>query len=69
NYILQSLTRNDFSPVEVENEFVVYDSNINLDSGWGETIPNSLESNSSVTKPSAKYRIGFKNRKYFPRSS
>ncbi|CAF1036464.1 unnamed protein product [Rotaria magnacalcarata] len=69
NYILQSLTRNDFSPVEVENEFVVYDSNINLDSGWGETIPKSLQSNSSVTKPSAKYRIGFKNRKYFPRSS
>ncbi|CAF1386676.1 unnamed protein product [Didymodactylos carnosus] len=62
--IINYLTMNHFPPLKVEREFVVYDSNIDLDNGWSHTR-NECENGSTKTSTGSKYRIGSKNRKFF----
>jgi hypothetical protein len=58
-----------FTPVKIEKQFVVYDSNIDLDNGLSHVISSPPTTDSIVTNIRPKYRIGFKNREVFSRST
>ncbi len=69
NEVTQYFTNNHFPPIKVKEEFVVYDSDIDLDSSCSHATSNSTKTVSCVTRTGSKYRIGDKNRKVFRRST
>ena len=69
NHIIRYLTCNHYPPVKVEEGFIIYDSNISLDSGWGEIILDLSKTSSFSIDTRSKCRVGFKNRKPFDRST
>ncbi|CAF4692025.1 unnamed protein product, partial [Rotaria sp. Silwood2] len=69
NTIIQYLTRNDFLPLKVEQYFVVYDSNINLDKRWKRITSDLPQSKSEIVRIGHEYRIGDIRRKVPKRST
>ncbi|CAF3385833.1 unnamed protein product [Rotaria sp. Silwood2] len=69
NTIIQYLTRNDFLPLKVEQYFVVYDSNINLDKRCKRITSDLPQSKSEIVRIGHEYRIGDIRRKVPKRST
>jgi hypothetical protein len=69
--VIQYLTENDFRPLKVQKQFVVYDSNIDLDNEYIHVTSNPSRTYSTVTTSNTRrrYRIGTKNRKTCIRST
>ncbi|CAF3530688.1 unnamed protein product [Rotaria sp. Silwood1] len=66
---IRYLTENNFLPSKIDRKFIVYDSNIDLDNRSTHVISNMSSSCSTISSNGPKYRIGFKNRKVFSRST
>ncbi len=71
NYIIQYLMNHSLPPLKVESQFVVYDSNIDLDNGWSHIIPtrSTADSPANSTRRQYCFCIGGKNRKVPDRST
>jgi hypothetical protein len=71
NSTIQYLTNHSFPPLKVESQFVVYDSNIDLDNGWSHIIPtrSTADSPANSTRRQYCFCIGGKNRKVPDRST
>jgi len=69
--VIQYLTENDFRPLKVQKQFVVYDSNIDLDNEYIHVTSNPSRTYSTITTRNIRrrYRIGTKNRKTCIRST
>lgn len=50
NRLLNTLTNSSFEILEVESEFVIYDSNLHLDAGWLDDQPQSSRDQSQSTR-------------------
>ncbi|CAF1430630.1 unnamed protein product [Adineta steineri] len=66
DYLMERLTANNFPPLDIESNFIVYDSNINLDNEWNSDTSEEPKTNSTITNVKQRYRIGFSNRKCIP---
>ncbi|CAF3966564.1 unnamed protein product [Rotaria sp. Silwood1] len=69
NNIIQYLTRYDFLPLKVEQYFVAYDSNIDLDKRWKRITSDLPQTKSKIVRIGHKYRIGGIRRKVPKRST
>ncbi|CAF1260532.1 unnamed protein product [Adineta steineri] len=66
DYLMKCLTADNFLPLDIESNFIVYDSNINLDNEWNSDTFEQPKTNSTMTNAKQRYRIGFSNRKCIP---
>ncbi|CAF4279900.1 unnamed protein product, partial [Adineta steineri] len=71
DYMIEFLTDNNFPPLKIKKEFVVYDSDIYFDHRYQSYISTSYTTFSFITNTNRKYRLlnYNKSRKVFRRST